>query len=124
MSDAKGERSSIIRREMGKTAEIKGTDAAGWVLASDTSLLGAYVDTYYGDNDDVGTPGYDAIGALPVELSKFTAARDRVSGQVVITWETQSELNNAGFFIKRNEHRTGSVQSRQPDNDSRCRHNE
>ena len=107
MSDAKGERSSIIRREMGTAAEIMGTDAAGWVLASDTSLLGAYVETYYGDNDDVGTPGYDAIGALPVELSKFTAARDRVTGQVIVTWETQSELNNAGFFIKRNEHRTG-----------------
>ena len=107
MSDAKGERSSIIRREMSGATEIKGTDAAGWVLASDTSLLGAYVETYYGDSDDVGTPGYDAVGALPVELSKFTAARDRVTGQVVITWETQSELNNAGFFIKRNEHRTG-----------------
>ena len=107
MSDAKGERSSIIRREMSGATDILGTDAAGWVLASDTSLLGAYVETYYGDKDDVGTPGYDAIGALPVELSKFTAARDRVTGQVVITWETQSELNNAGFFIKRNEHRTG-----------------
>ena len=107
MSDAKGERSSIIRREMSGATDILGTDAAGWVLASDTSLLGAYVETYYGDKDDMGTPGYDAIGALPVELSKFTAARDRVTGQVVITWETQSELNNAGFFIKRNEHRTG-----------------
>ena len=105
MSDAKGERSSIIRRK--ETAEITGTDAAGWVLFSETSLLGAYVETYYGDKDDMGTPGYDAIDALPVELSKFTAARDRATGQVVITWETQSELNNAGFFIKRNEHRTG-----------------
>ena len=106
MSDVKGERSSIIRREMGKTAEIKGTDAAGWVLASDTSLLGGYVETYYGDSDDVGTPGYDAIGALPVELSKFGAKRDPLTGQVVITWETQSELNNAGFFIKRAQHKT------------------
>ena len=99
-------RSSLIRREMGKTAEIMGTDAAGWVLASETSLIGAYVETYYGDNDDVGTPGYDAGGALPVELSKFGAKRDPLTGQVVVTWETQSELNNAGFYIKRAEHKT------------------
>ena len=103
---SEGNRSSLIRREMGKTAEIMGTDAAGWVLASETSLIGAYVSTYYGDKDDVGTPGYNAGGALPVELSKFGAKRDPLTGQVVITWETQSELNNAGFFIKRAEHKT------------------
>ena len=100
-------RSSIIRREMGETAEIMGTDAAGWVLASETGLGGAYVATFYGDKDDEGTPGYDAGGALPVELSKFGAKRDRVTGQVVITWETQSELNNAGFFIKRSQQKNG-----------------
>ena len=105
-------RSSLIRREMGETAEIMGTDAAGWVLASDTSLVGAYTETYYGNDEDEGTPGYDAGGALPVELSKFTAARDRVTGQVTITWETQSELNNAGFFIKRSvNRRTGNSKS-------------
>ena len=97
-------RSSIIRREMGKTGtEIMGTDAAGWTLASDTGLDGAYVATYYGDKDDVGTPGYDAGGDLPVELSKFGAKRDPLTGQVIVTWETQSELNNAGFFIKRSQ---------------------
>ena len=100
---SEGSRSSLIRREMDGTTEIMGTDAAGWVLASDTSLLGVYVETYYGDKDDEGTPGYDTGGPLPVELSKFSAARDRVTGQVVITWETQSELNNAGFYIKRSQ---------------------
>ena len=102
---SEGNRSSIIRRE-GDMGEISGTDAAGWVLASETSLIGAYVGTYYGDKDDVGTPGYDAAGALPVELSKFGAKRDPLTGQVVVTWETQSELNNAGFYIKRAEHKT------------------
>ena len=96
-------RGSIIRREMGKTAEIMGTDAAGWVSASDIGLNDAYVATYYGDKDDKGTPGYDAGGALPVELSKFGAKRDPLTGQVIVTWETQSELNNAGFFIKRSQ---------------------
>ena len=72
--------------------DIMGTDAAGWMLAANTGLGGAYVGTYYGDKDDIGTPGYDAGGALPVELSKFSAARDRVTGQVMIAWETQSEF--------------------------------
>ena len=100
-------RSSLIRREMGKTAEIMGTDAAGWILASETGLGGAYLTTFYGDADDMGTPGYNAGGALPVELSKFGAKRDPLTGQVMITWETQSELNNAGFYIKRSQQQDG-----------------
>ena len=100
---SEGDRSSLIRREMNATGEIMGTDAAGWMLASDTMLDGAYAGTYYGDADDMGTPGYDAGGALPVELSKFGAKRDPLTDQVIITWETQSELNNAGFFIKRSQ---------------------
>ena len=113
---SEGDRSSLIRREMGKmaagaaaatAAKIMGTDAAGWVLASDTMLNGAYVNTFYGDGDDAGTPGYNAGGALPVELSKFGAKRDPLTGQVQITWETQSELNNAGFFIKRSQQKNG-----------------
>ena len=63
---SEGSRSSLIRREMmgtGATAtEIMGTDAAGWMLASDTMLDGAYRTTYYGDDEDMGTPGYDAGG--------------------------------------------------------------
>lgn len=100
-------RSSLIRRESGEAGSLAGTDAAGWVLASDTVLDGAYRTTYYGSDEDAGTPGYDSGGALPVELSLFYAKRDAVSGAVVITWETQSELNNAGFFIKRSETRNG-----------------
>ena len=101
-------RSSLIRREMGDAGEIMGTDAAGWVLASDTMLDGAYRTTYYGNGDDVGTPGYNAGGALPVELSGFGAKRDPLTGAVVITWSTQSELNNAGFFIKRSQQQNGT----------------
>ena len=101
-------RSSLIRREMGDAGEVMGTDAAGWVLASDTTLGGAYRTTYYGSDEDVGTPGYNAGGALPVELSKFGAKRDPLSGAVVITWETQSELNNAGFYIKRSQQQDGT----------------
>ena len=103
---AEGARSSLIRRETDAAGmPTMGTDAKGWVLASSTSLVSGPT-TWYGSDEDAGTPGYDAGGPLPVELSMFYPARDRVTGAVVIKWETQSELNNAGFFIKRSQQRS------------------
>ena len=99
-------RSSIIRRHV--SAEPKdGTMMESWVLASDTKATDLGVNSYYGLPIDVGTPGFRAGGALPVELSHFRSARDKATGAVVITWSTQSELNNAGFFIKRSQQRDG-----------------
>ena len=100
-------RTSLIRREMldDGTATM-GTDANGWTLASSTTLTTGQ-DSYYGDDEDQGTPGHDAGGPLPVELSHFRPARDKATGAVVITWATESELNNAGFFIKRSQQRNG-----------------
>ncbi|MDE0690497.1 MAG: hypothetical protein OXI61_20235, partial [Candidatus Poribacteria bacterium] len=63
-------RSSLIRREMDAGMMIKGTEAKGWVLASDTSLVDGPA-TWYGEDEDAGTPGYDSGGPLPVELSHF-----------------------------------------------------
>ena len=107
-------RSSIIRRHVqvaiGPAEPEDGTMEANWVLASDTSFAAPThirASSYYGAANDVGTPGFRAGGALPVELSQFRPARDKVTGAVVITWSTQSELNNAGFFIKRSQQRDG-----------------
>ena len=109
-----GARSSIIRRHIptpaAPTEPKDGTMLVSWVLASDTNLTqGTHGTThsYYGLPIDVGTPGFRAGGALPVELSHFHPARQTESGAVVITWSTQSELNNAGFFIKRSQQRNG-----------------
>ncbi len=102
-----GRRCSLIRREMlDDGMATMGTAANGWVLASSTSLVSGPT-TWYGSDEDAGTPGYDAGGPLPVELSHFRPARDKQTGAVVITWSTQSELNNAGFFIKRSQQRNG-----------------
>ena len=107
-------RSSIIRRHVAGSvgpAEPKdGEKMESWVLASDTNFgkpmhLSAH--SYYGLPIDVGTPGFRAGGALPVELSHFRPERQKDTGAVVITWSTQSELNNAGFFIKRSRQRDG-----------------
>ena len=107
-------RSSIIRRHVAGSvgpAEPKdGEKMESWVLASDTNFgkpmhLSAH--SYYGLPIDIGTPGFRAGGALPVELSHFRPERQKDTGAVVITWSTQSELNNAGFFIKRSRQRDG-----------------
>ena len=110
-------RSSIIRRHVAGSvgpAEPKdGEKMESWVLASDTNFgkpmhLSAH--SYYGLPIDIGTPGFRAGGALPVELSHFRPERQKDTGAVVITWSTQSELNNAGFFIKRSRQRDGEFQ--------------
>ena len=112
-----GARSSIIRRHVevsvGPAEPEAGEMMDSWVLASDTSfaqITHVRASSYYGSADDVGTPGFRAGGALPVELSHFRPARNKDTGAVVITWSTQSELNNAGFFIKRSQQRDGEFQ--------------
>ena len=112
-----GARSSIIRRHVqvsiGAAEPEDGMMMDSWALASDTSfaqITHIRASSYYGSADDVGTPGFRAGGALPVELSHFRPARNKDTGAVVITWSTQSELNNAGFFIKRSQQRDGEFQ--------------
>ena len=101
-------RSSLIRYDTDiDGAAILGTDANGWRLAAAADNLGTAPISYYGDDEDNATPGQHDRGPLPVELSHFRPARDKATGAVVITWATQSELNNAGFFIKRSQQRDG-----------------
>ena len=95
-------RSSLVRTDDGM-----GTDMEGWMLAEGMSGQGP-TSTYYGSAGDAGSPGINGLyGPLPVELSSFEAKRDRLTGIIEIRWETQSELNNAGFYIKRSETRDG-----------------
>ena len=110
-------RSSLIRRHVqvnvGPAEPEDGMMMNSWVLASDTSFAQPThirTATYYGAMNDVGTPGFRAGGALPVELSHFRPERQKDTGAVVITWSTQSELNNAGFFIKRSQQKDGEFQ--------------
>ncbi len=99
-------RSSLIRVYDAGVA-IDGTMAAAWVLADETNLAYAISETYYGDPDDYGTPGFRGGGPLPVSLSKFRPERMKDTGEIVVRWVTESELNNAGFNILRSEKRDG-----------------
>ena len=105
------QRSSIIREYDGNNATgdpYDGTAADGWEL---TVKKGSrYIiqhTTYYGHRSDHGTPGYRTRAPLPVELSKFRPERERLSQTITIRWITESEMNNAGFNIKRSTTRDG-----------------
>ena len=95
-----GARTSLIRLYMDDVA-LAGVEASGWVRAADLDLS---VNTYYGSASDIGTPGYREGGAAPVLLSHFRAFR--TDGGVMLKWETQSELDNAGFHVLRSETKT------------------
>ena len=113
-----GRRSSLIR-VYGKTGQgalrmsydhgeaIPGTMRDAWVSAVLTGFANVTAHTYYGDSDDLGTPGIRGGGPLPVSLSKFRPERMKDTGEIVIRWATESELNNAGFNILRSEKRDG-----------------
>ena len=113
-------RSSIIRVYAGKNDDgtgVRGTGiknmpvdgdiAEGWILASETDFARVNAPAYYGDPDDSGTPGFRTGGPLPVSLSKFRPERLKDTGEIVVRWVTESELNNAGFNILRSEKRDG-----------------
>ena len=104
MSDAPDSRSSILRVYEDKVA-LDGTMMKSWILASDTILAFEVSHAYYGNADDVGSPGYREGGPLPVSLSKFRPERLKDTGEIVVRWATESELNNAGFNILRSEKR-------------------
>ena len=102
-----GDRVSIARRTSPKVTAT-GTEAAGWVSSDMDTRLNQMRDvTYYGHSDDVGSPGHTVGGVLPVSLSKFRPERLKDTGEIVVRWITESELNNAGFNILRSETRDG-----------------
>ena len=106
LSGAEGSRSSLIRRYTdGTSAAAPGKKRSSWVLAARVKKVASSGDAlYWGDADDIGTPGHREGGALPVELSSFSMTRNE-TGAVVLTWTTESEVDNAGFNLRRSEKR-------------------
>ena len=98
LSGLEDSRSSLVRRYKDGVAE-KGTRRAGWASAARFKQF-KVESLHYGHVDDIGTPGYRQGGALPVELSSFTVTRTD-AGAVVVTWTTESEVDNAGFNLRR-----------------------
>lgn len=105
LANEEGARSSIMRNKSGV-----GTVKSGWNAAVDIVVIEHKAfkeDTFYGHRDDFGTPGFHGSGGpLPVQLSSFYSKRND-AGAVIITWATESELDNAGFNLLRSSSRSG-----------------
>ena len=104
LSEVEGMRSSLVRR-YDKGVARDGKEKSSWALAANFAKFKAEK-LHYGHADDIGTPGYRQGGALPVELSSFTVTRV-ASGSVIVTWTTESEVDNAGFNLRRSLTRDG-----------------
>ena len=96
-------RRSLVRQYEEPDSPEIGTEEDGWRQADKQ-----YVSpTYYGDENDRGTPGYRFGTPLPVQLSAFHPKRSE-TGTVLIRWTTESELDNAGFNLLRSQQRNGT----------------
>ncbi len=106
-------RQSLVRQYGSRELYDGNADPAddGTMMTSwrQSDLSGAGI-SFYGHRDDASTPGYRLGGPLPVSLSKFRPVRNQETGQVDITWITESELNNAGFNVLRSEAKNGEFQ--------------
>ena len=98
-----GARSSVVRRYDKGAVVRDGMLKSNWALAAHFNQF-KVESLHYGHAEDIGTPGYRQGGALPVELSSFTLTRTD-AGPVVVTWTTESEVDNAGFNLRRSERR-------------------
>ena len=105
-----GVRTSMIRKQHNGTS-LLGTEASGWISAVNTNLATSTT-TYYGHPDDIGAPGIESGGAVPVQLSRFRA--ELTDAGVVLKWTTESELDNAGFNILRSEKKNGKFNQVNP----------
>ena len=95
-------------KEGGNRNDTDGIDAKySWIPAVNTEreFKVTIKSTWFGDEDDYGTPGHRVGLVLPVELSFFRPTLE--DGVVTIRWTTESELDNAGFNIYRSETRDG-----------------
>ncbi len=73
-----------------------GGDGDGYDSATQTTSFSAFADLYMGGSGDGYAGASLSTGtALPVELTRFEAVADGLA--VVLSWDTASETNNAGF---------------------------
>ncbi|MDE0314733.1 MAG: cadherin domain-containing protein [Candidatus Poribacteria bacterium] len=106
-------RTSLIRRlRSTRTKEYNfsfGIKEFGWFPADEVERLAkGRSQSYYGRLTDIGSPGYRTEGGeiLPVTLSQFNP-RINQDDSVVISWITESEVDNAGFNILRSNSKKG-----------------
>ena len=99
----------VIQRKLGDTTSVElfaamdtvGADVATYTdtTVSDTTTYTYRVYAYNADTVSQFSNLAQITTAVPVELTSFTA--NVVNGKVTLSWETATEINNAGFRIER-----------------------
>ena len=108
MNDAESNVMPIFGTGDKKMKGADGIDAKySWIPAVNTEreFKVTIKSTWFGDEDDYGTPNNRPGMVLPVQLSFFRPTLE--DGEVTVRWTTESELDNAGFNIYRSETRNG-----------------
>ena len=108
MSDTESNVMPIFGTGDKKMKGADGIDAKySWIPAVNTEreFKVTIKSTWFGDEDDYGTPNNRPGMVLPVQLSFFRPTLE--DGEVTVRWTTESELDNAGFNIYRSETRNG-----------------
>ena len=88
---------------------IFGVKEFGWFPAEEVErLIKNGSQYYYGRHTDIGSPGYRTENGevLPVTLSSFRAQQNN-NEKIILSWVTESELENAGFNILRSQSKQG-----------------
>ncbi len=112
-SVVRNKRISLIRRLKSiRSQEYNfsfGIKEFGWFPAEKVKgLIENRIQYYYGKYSDIGTPGYRTEDGeiLPVTLSSFSPQLNK-DGQIILSWITESEIDNAGFNILRSQSKQG-----------------
>ncbi len=86
-----------------------GVKEFGWFPAEKVKgLIENRIQYYYGRYTDIGAPGFRTEDGepLPVTLSSFSPQLNK-DGQIILSWITESEIDNAGFNILRSQSKQG-----------------
>ncbi len=99
----------VIQRKLGDTASVAAyanIDTVGENVvtftdstASDTTKYTYRIYAYNADTVSAYSNAFTYTTPLPVELTSFSA--NLVNSKMVVTWQTATEINNAGFSIER-----------------------
>ena len=100
-----GQRTSLIRRYV-DSIPLEGTQAGGWITAADANLTEDQL-TYYGDKDDISTPGIGiVINEISTQLVEYDVNQDGVvdisdlvivAGHLGQSGPNAADVNGDGF---------------------------
>ena len=116
-----GGRASMIRR-YDSDSSYREPNAYAWVSATPTAQSSLLFQPLIMEKQTIGAPLLEVVNRCRLHCP-ISGQNARQAG-VVLKWTTESELDNAGFYIHRSETKNGDLQGSQSHAHSRRRHNQ